>query len=620
MNFNLKSLPSVPSAKDFIEEVLSKVIRKTSIDANLQNKVIKVKKFYIKKIKFIQSTIGGSLQNILEKFPRIDDIHPFYADLMNILYDGDQYQLSLVYLNKANHVIENIAKYYVKMIKDVDSIDNEKALKKEGLGRICTILKKIADSLAYLEEVRKHFLSLPNIDPNSRSIIIIGYPNVGKSSFMNLVTRANVEVQPYAFTTKSLFVGHTDYDYIPWQVIDTPGLLDRPLEQRNTIEMQGITALAHLNSCILFFIDISETCGYKIDQQILLFKSIQPLFVNKPIGIVITKTDLKAWDEIPLSVQTTITELADTHKAFISFVSNNNQEGVMECRNAACEHLKAFRNQYKTKKTTQTTYEKHQPYVSIPKSLSSNRPAIIPESVIQSIQTDEKNPFSKNIKELQDINGGAGVFYIPPQDNFVDLEDEDWRYDVMPEFFDGKNVLDYIDSDIMDKLNELEQEEEVLKDAHVPLDYDEMKEIYEIRRKIYLRRRRIQQQSMMNKGSFKPKRNEWSEVQQGLSELGIDPTPLKESVSIKRKREKSPEITSNVDMDIDQDHGIETIKKRFRTKSKSLVKERRPGTIKDNPDRNQLKVMGNFADKQYFDTRPKHLNSGKGGIGKRDYR
>ena len=276
--------------------------------------------------------------------------------------------------------------------------------------------------------------------------------------------------------------------------------------------------------------------------------------------------------------------------------------------------------QYKTKKTTQTTYEKHQPYVSIPKSLSSNRPAIIPESVIQSIQTDEKNPFSKNIKELQDINGGAGVFYIPPQDNFVDLEDEDWRYDVMPEFFDGKNVLDYIDSDIMDKLNELEQEEEVLKDAHVPLDYDEMKEIYEIRRKIYLRRRRIQQQSMMNKGSFKPKRNEWSEVQQGLSELGIDPTPLKESVSIKRKREKSPEITSNVDMDIDQDHGIETIKKRFRTKSKSLVKERRPGTIKDNPDRNQLKVMGNFADKQYFDTRPKHLNSGKGGIGKRDYR
>lgn len=52
------------------------------------------------------------------------------------------------------------------------------------------------------------------------------------------VTRADVDVQPYAFTTKSLFVGHTDYKYLRWQIIDTPGLLDRPLEERNTIEMQ----------------------------------------------------------------------------------------------------------------------------------------------------------------------------------------------------------------------------------------------------------------------------------------------------------------------------------------------------------------------------------------------
>ena len=46
-------------------------------------------------------------------------------------------------------------------------------------------------------------------------------------------------MQPYAFTTKSLFVGHMDHKYLRWQVIDTPGLLDRPLEERNTIEMQA---------------------------------------------------------------------------------------------------------------------------------------------------------------------------------------------------------------------------------------------------------------------------------------------------------------------------------------------------------------------------------------------
>ena len=60
---------------------------------------------------------------------------------------------------------------------------------------------------------------LPSIDPNTRTIVLCGYPNVGKSSFINTITRANVEVQPYAFTTKSLYVGHTDYNYLRWQVV-----------------------------------------------------------------------------------------------------------------------------------------------------------------------------------------------------------------------------------------------------------------------------------------------------------------------------------------------------------------------------------------------------------------
>jgi nucleolar GTP-binding protein len=74
--------------------------------------------------------------------------------------------------------------------------------------------------------------------------------------------------------------------------MDTPGILDHPLEERNTIEMQAITALAHLNACILYFIDISETCGYTIKQQVSLYHSIKPLFQNKPLMIVMTKLDL----------------------------------------------------------------------------------------------------------------------------------------------------------------------------------------------------------------------------------------------------------------------------------------------------------------------------------------
>ena len=53
---------------------------------------------------------------------------------------------------------------------------------------MCTIMKKQTASLAYLEQVRQHMSRLPSIDPTTRTLLVTGYPNVGKSSFMNSAT------------------------------------------------------------------------------------------------------------------------------------------------------------------------------------------------------------------------------------------------------------------------------------------------------------------------------------------------------------------------------------------------------------------------------------------------
>jgi nucleolar GTP-binding protein len=96
---------------------------------------------------------------------------------------------------------------------------------------------------------------------------------------------------------------------VRWQVIDSPGILDHSLEERNTIEMQAVTALAHLKACVLFFIDISETCGQTIAQQISLFKNIKPLFANKPYLIVLTKIDLARFEDLNQDDQQDINRL-----------------------------------------------------------------------------------------------------------------------------------------------------------------------------------------------------------------------------------------------------------------------------------------------------------------------
>ena len=237
----------------------------------------------MRKIKFTQQTISERLGQILQDFPRLNDIHPFYADLCNTLYDRDHYKLALGQINTARGLVDAIARDMIRMVKYGDSLYRCKSLKRAALGRMCTVLKRQKSSLAYLEEVRKHMSRLPALDPNTRTLLMCGLPNVGKSSFMNKITRGNVDVQPYAFTTKSLFVGHCDHQYLRWQVIDTPGILDHSLEERNTIEMQAIIALAHLTCSVLYFVDISEQCGYTIDQQCSLFRSIKPLFANKQL-------------------------------------------------------------------------------------------------------------------------------------------------------------------------------------------------------------------------------------------------------------------------------------------------------------------------------------------------
>ncbi|XP_075524451.1 nucleolar GTP-binding protein 1-like isoform X1 [Primulina tabacum] len=277
VQYNFKKITVVPTGKEFVDIILSRTQRRTPTQVHKGNAISRLRRFYMHIVKFTQQNFHEKLATIIDEFPRLDDIHPFYGDLLHVLYNKDHYKLALGQINTARNLIAKIAKYYVQLLKYGDSLYRCKSLKVAALGRICTVIKRIWPSLAYLEQIRQHMARLPSVDPNTRTILICGYPNVGKSSFINKITRADVDVQPYAFATKSLFVGHTDYKYLRYQVIDTPGILDRPFEDRNIIEMCSITALAHLRAAVLFFLDISGSCGYSIAQEAALFHSIKSI-------------------------------------------------------------------------------------------------------------------------------------------------------------------------------------------------------------------------------------------------------------------------------------------------------------------------------------------------------
>mmetsp|Transcript_71301 Transcript_71301/g.104478 ORF Transcript_71301/g.104478 Transcript_71301/m.104478 type:complete len:675 (-) Transcript_71301:34-2058(-) len=671
--YNFKKIAPVPTAKDFVDIVLSKTQRQTPTVVHKQYAIGRIRNFYMRKVKFTQQAYEEKIARILDEFPRLNDIHPFYADLMNVLYDRDHYKLALGQLNMARGLIDRIGKDYLRLLKYGDSLYRCKQLKRAALGRMCTLMKKLKSSLDYLEQVRQHLARLPAIDPNTRTLLVCGYPNVGKSSFMNKVTRAECEVQPYAFTTKSLFVGHMDYKYLRWQVIDTPGILDHSLEERNTIEMQSVTALVHLKACVLYFVDLSEQCGYSIKQQVSLFHNIKPLFEGKPLMVVLNKSDIKTVEQCSKEEKALVKSMEGDNVTFIT-CSTLTEDGVMSLKTTACDALLTQRVASKSNRAEKAGHEIDELagiHVAMPEARDrAERPPVIPGSVqVRMAQGTTVHTARKLQKEIMLEHGGAGVYSMDFREQYLGLKDEDWKFDSIPEIMDGKNIADFVDPEIERMLEELEREEEELEakgeyeedpDAlDDGLNEIEREQLKAVRRK----RATLRHDSEMAKSRNHPtlprtvaanRRGDMSlrgrSFDEHLEELGYDEDigARKRARALSESRGRSRTRKDRMDEDgegdgMDVDGGSKPVKKArtstSRPRDKSVPRDEAAHAYKDKEQRQTAKkvagkvikslmrqkgskgtAMKGEGDRHVPNFMPKHLLTGKRGNGKTDRR
>jgi nucleolar GTP-binding protein len=287
-----EDLPTTPTSEELIDKAFSRAARagRSKQGREAQESMTQT----------ATNILSDNLQNVVTEWPDFDYMDPFYRELADAIVDASDYGVdaggvdalrqSLSEVTWASRQTRQIGEDAMAKMRTADE-DLARKHRKQAFARMADVVEDVSENLLLINEARNDLRDLPEINPDEPAIVVAGYPNVGKSSFVNDVTRARNETAEYPFTTKGIGVGHFDRDRVRYQIVDTPGLLDRPPEERNEIESQAVSALEHLGDCVLVLVDASMDCGYPIGVQLELRDAIAEQFEDAPVITVCNKSD-----------------------------------------------------------------------------------------------------------------------------------------------------------------------------------------------------------------------------------------------------------------------------------------------------------------------------------------
>lgn len=284
-----ENLPTTPTSEELIDKAFSRATRSGRAKSGLEAQQ--------SMLQTASNIVSDNLANVVTAWPDFeygDDVHPFYYELADAILDADggvdELRKRLSEVMWASRKAREINGEYQPRLRKTDT-DTARKHRKQAFARLADIVEQVEDDLLAINEARNALRDLPEIDPNEPTVVVAGYPNVGKSSFVNRLTNARGETASYPFTTTGIGVGHLERDHVRYQLVDTPGLLDRPPEERNDIESQAASALEHVADCVLVLVDASEACGYPLADQLELRDAIEARFEDAPVLTVCNKAD-----------------------------------------------------------------------------------------------------------------------------------------------------------------------------------------------------------------------------------------------------------------------------------------------------------------------------------------
>lgn len=287
--------------------------------------------------------------------------------------------------------------------------------------------------------------------------------------------------------------------------------------------------------------DLSEQCGYSVDSQIQLFKSIKPLFANKLVFIVINKVDVMRPEDLDERLSAEIQSLLSSGEVELLQLSCTTTEGVQQVKNMVADRLISERVSQKLQAGTSSSGAVGGRLANVMNRIHVAQPmngtvaeTFIPEAIKNMKKYDKNDPMRRQLaRDIEEQNGGAGVFNVDLRADYI-LDNPEWKQDRIPEIFDGKNVADFIDPEIDAKLQALEEEEERLEaegfyesdeeiddaeEADVRMKAELIREKQALLKNEAKMRKSLKNRAVMPRGSIK---KPLSELEEALDVMGVD--------------------------------------------------------------------------------------------------